>query len=915
MLRPYQLEAIDAVDEAWNLYRSVLLVMATGTGKTFTASRIVHKRKDDGRILWLAHRGELLDQAADTLRERVGLQSNIEKAELRAPRESDLWGARPVVVASVPSMRGQRLKEWDPTSFGTIVIDEAHHAPAKTYRNILEHFTGAKVLGLTATPDRGDGVAMGGVFEHCAYEYDIRAGIRDGYLCSIQQTAVECSDLDISDVSTVAGDLNQGQLEQALMDGGVLHQTAAPLVELAGRRQTLVFTAGVAQAHALADVIAGYLGNADLVKALDGSTDKETRRSYIQGFREGRIQYLLNCAVLCLDEETEILTRRGFLGIDELSDDDEVANWDTDGSVRFATPQQVFRRPRAPGEQMVSVDSARASIRVTGGHRMVVKRGRKPWSVERADEAAGTRHHIPVSGVSAPANVKPLRFEVGPKVLAARVRGASYHYRKSGMASAPARQLAEERVRERAAMRYALPSELTLDECWLIGFWLGDGSVCDLQSGGREFTLSQSLVYPKIIARVDEKIEACGLDVRRREVEHAGIRSVRWSLARGTGFGPQKRNGVFHFEPYLDKSGADLLWGLSEDQFDSMLDGLWNADGNHGDGDNAGSRRIYGANLDLLSHLQAIASCRGYATALRASGTPKPGHRQLFALRYTKKASQELVSARLEVEDGWKDERVWCVKSDTGFIVTRRRGRVAVVGNCEGFDAPETSCVAVVRPTKSRALYAQMIGRGTRIADGKDDCLILDFTGNSGRHRLITPLDVLAGKPLDDDVLSDALGMCADGKPTEEALLAAEQRKREREEANAEARRRAQKIRAQVAYSTRNVDPFDFLGVKRDYRGGPATEKQLRFLRNMGVDVEEGAGRYECSRMIDRLQRRRSKKMCSYKQARLLARYGLPDDLSFKDAGEAITAIADPNQGGKWKVPDWVIERFVRVEE
>ena len=526
-LRPYQVEARDACAEAWEIYRSIILVMATGTGKTYTASRIVHDRKDDGRILWLAHRGELLDQAAATLTERVGLPCDIEKADLRAPREMGEWGARPVVVASVPTMQGRRLQEWDRTSFGTIVIDEAHHAPAKSYRKILGHFTGAKVLGLTATPDRGDGVAMASVFEHCAYEYDIRRGIREGYLCSIQQTAVQCADLDLSDVSTVAGDLNQGQLEQALLDGGVLHQTAAPLVELAGRRQTLCFTAGVAQAHSLADVIAGYLGNPDLVKALDGTTSMDLRRKLIADFRSGKIQFLLNCAVLT-----------------------------------------------------------------------------------------------------------------------------------------------------------------------------------------------------------------------------------------------------------------------------------------------------------------------------------------------------------------------------------------------EGFDAPETSCIAVARPTKSRSLYAQMIGRGTRIAEGKDDCLILDFTGNAGRHRLITPLDVLAGKPLDDDMLSDALGMCADGKPSEEALLGAERRREEREHAAAEARRRAQKIKAKVAYSTRNVDPFEFLGVSRDGHGPAASEKQLRFLRNMGVPVEEGAGRFECSKMIDRLQRRRSKNMCSYKQARLLARHGLPGDLSFNDARTAIDAIANNN----WKCPDWVYERFVSVE-
>ena len=115
-LRPYQQEARDAVHASWEHHQATLLVLPTGTGKTYTAARIVHDRHEEGRILWLAHRGELLEQAAETLAERVGLTSNIEKAELRAPREADLYGARPVVVASVPTMRGRRLKEWDPTS-------------------------------------------------------------------------------------------------------------------------------------------------------------------------------------------------------------------------------------------------------------------------------------------------------------------------------------------------------------------------------------------------------------------------------------------------------------------------------------------------------------------------------------------------------------------------------------------------------------------------------------------------------------------------------------------------------------------------------------------------------------------------------------------------------------------------------
>jgi hypothetical protein len=291
-------------------------------------------------------------------------------------------------------------------------------------------------------------IGLGNVFDSVAYEYPIRRGIQEGYLCDIVQRAVYCADLDLSDIRTLGGDLAQGELEAALTIDGVLHQVAAPLVEQAGNRQTLIFTAGVQQAHALADVIAGYLDDTSKVAALDGTTPRKERARLISGFRSGAIQYLVNCAVLT-----------------------------------------------------------------------------------------------------------------------------------------------------------------------------------------------------------------------------------------------------------------------------------------------------------------------------------------------------------------------------------------------EGFDAPECACIAIARPTKSRALYTQMVGRGTRTADGKIDCLILDFVGNSGRHKLVTPLDVLAGKPIPPDVERETLGLIAEGKPTEQALREAEERAIERVRAEAERRARAAKIRADVAYQTRIVDPFELFGVEPYGLGEPASGQTIGLSR------------------------------------------------------------------------------------
>lgn len=544
-MRPYQVAARDGVYGAWRDYRSTLLVLPTGTGKTYTAGEILRERAKEGRILWLAHRSELLDQATQTLEKRIALGCEIEKAEQRANVHDGLFGGRPVVVASVQTLRGARLKRWPRNAFRTVVIDEAHRSAAKTYREIVAHFDQAKVLGLTATPDRGDGVGLGAVFDSVAYEYDIRTAIRDGFLKPIVQKSIVCADLDISDIKTVAGDLAQGELEKRLKLDAVLHQIAAPLVAEAGSRQTIVFTVGVAQARALVDVLASY-APVGAAQSIDGTTPPELRAQRIAAFRRGDVQFLVNCQVLT-----------------------------------------------------------------------------------------------------------------------------------------------------------------------------------------------------------------------------------------------------------------------------------------------------------------------------------------------------------------------------------------------EGFDAPETACVAMCRPTKSRSLYAQCLGRGLRplsgvvdgIADAEmrraaiagsaaPDCLVLDFSGNAGKHRLVTPMDVLAGKPIPSDVEQRAKQLADKGKPSEEALAQAEREAIERERKAEERRRREAKIQADIAYRAKLVDPFGIVGTSE---GGPqATQSQLDYLLKLGIDLGKATpSKKDASRLIDTIQDRRRRGLCTPKQARILAKHGLSIDLTFPQASECIDVIAK----NSWRCPEWLHEKYATVND
>jgi superfamily II DNA or RNA helicase len=295
-LRPYQAEAVAAIERDWERHRSTLLVLATGLGKTRTAAEVARRARARGRVLWLAHREELLQQAAEAMRSNAGLSTELERAESKAVVH-ELMGGADVVVASVATMHAARLKRWPADSFGTVIVDEAHHATARGYLGVLEHFSSAKVLGLTATPDRSDKIGLHNVFESCAFQFGILDGIRGGFLSPIIAHKVICGDLDLSAVKTTAGDLNSGDLERAMQVEGVIHQIAAPLVAEAGKRQTIAFCPTVAIAEELARVLAGYVG-AHKVASISGATDRDRRKEILDAYTRGDIQFITNCAVL-----------------------------------------------------------------------------------------------------------------------------------------------------------------------------------------------------------------------------------------------------------------------------------------------------------------------------------------------------------------------------------------------------------------------------------------------------------------------------------------------------------------------------------------------------------------------------------------------------------------------------------------
>lgn len=298
-LRPYQIEAIASVEREWEAgKRATCVVLATGLGKTTVFAEIVRRMhaRTGGRALVLAHRIELVQQAAERIGS-LGLACEIESGDVRASPLGSLFGSV-AVVATVQTLRGRRLRRWDRDAFPLIVIDEAHHATAKQYREILDHFASARVLGVTATPDRGDGVAIGEVFESTAASMTILDGVRGGYLCDVGAKLVDLDCVSLEKVRiTKQGhgrDLAAEDIAKAMEGLEPMHAIAAPLAREAGARPTLVFMPSVETAHMLAEVLSGYVG-AERVRSLDGQSDPDVRASVLEDFRAGRVQFLINC--------------------------------------------------------------------------------------------------------------------------------------------------------------------------------------------------------------------------------------------------------------------------------------------------------------------------------------------------------------------------------------------------------------------------------------------------------------------------------------------------------------------------------------------------------------------------------------------------------------------------------------------
>lgn len=891
-----------------NRYLLADFTISHNCGKTVVFSNIIKDaiEKNGHKVLVIAHREELLLQAKEKLESMTGLEVAIEKGQNKAYETN-----AKIIVASVQTIQGKnRLNKYDRNEFGTIVVDEAHHILANGYQKVMEYFDeNANVLGVTATADRGDKRGLGIYFDSIAYEYGLAQAIQEGYLVPLKAMTIPLS-LDISNVKTSQGDYQIGQLGNAI--DPYLDEIAQKISNICKNMKTLVFLPTVETAKKMKEKLIKYGMKAE---EIDGTT--KNRADILKDFKNGDYNILTNPILLCLDEKTEVLTSSGFKGINDISWDDEIANWNFDNSIFFAKPKNIIKRDLEKDENMVSVESQMINFRVTDKHKLVCLNSARTKYIKKEANKVTIRDIFPTCGIAEPKkfvlsdkNTKeyiPTRREISQEKYNLK------HREKYSEEDAVIE--ARKRIKERKSLRYLNPEELSLAQCKFIGFYLAEGYTQKLIRGGVEFTFTQAESFPKIIEWIDNVLKKMGVHYLKKykkiDKKKSSNRNnyFRYSLCRGTGFGSQARKGLYSIEPYLKRNGTELFWGLNEKQFDALLEGYWYGDGDHKQALNGFPKSIHlsETSKELIELFCAIGSCRGWRCSMFVRKPRKPNHSIQYALSMQKGMKRHMSEVTKVNNEKYKKEKVWCVTTDSGNIVTRRNGRVMVMGNCEGYDEPSTNCMVMLRPTQIRSLYTQAVGRISRLYPGKTEGLILDFLWLTERHNLIKPASLFSDDPEVIDIAAKKVDASAEPLDLMEttkksrAEMVANRERSLKETLDAQRRKQAQYVDPlQFAVSVESEEILSYEAITRADKKKP-TQEQIEWLFKHGINADEIKDYGQARNIIRSLKERYAKSLSTPKQIRFLEKRGFRRVglWSFSAASALISEISE----NSWMIP------------
>lgn len=579
------------------------------------------------------------------------------------------------------------------------------HNCADSYQAVYNRFPHEFHLGVTATAHRMDNKPLHGsdkaIYETVLFEYGIKPMILDGWLCDIRSYKCDAS-YSLQGIKITAGDYNQKELDKKVNTDRNNKEAFYHWREVAADRRTIVFCTSVDHAHAMADL---FVGCGVVAEAVDGAMDKGFRAGIMQRFKSGETQVLTNCNIAtegfdCLDSETEVLTGRGWVGMNDIDATDCVYSLNRASErVELVSIDRIVRRPVASGEKMAVFESQHFDIRVTEGHEFHIK--------QRSRGAAGQKWYV-----------------------------------KSG------RALTERRAEFRLPLagidvKFDLPPypecSRTDDEIRFIGWFLTDGC---FERGS--ITISQS--EKKHHEHIRALLTRLGFDFSERLRENktgfeGGASCYEFRIPKGTGGGSLARKGHDYLSQYLDKSIPLTLDQLSPRQFKVLWDEMMLGNGAR---KTNSSGWLWMPRKEQADRLTAMAVTRGFATSCAKESTPSGGEVWRITVRERQWMStypSDPRSTRITLQDPKLGEEVWCVTNRNSTLITRRGGKVVIIGNC-----PEASCVLLLRPTKSWSLFVQMIGRGLRLFPGKEDCIVIDVEG-AGDDKSLASVPSVLGLP------------------------------------------------------------------------------------------------------------------------------------------------------------------------
>lgn len=667
--------------------RRVIYQGPCGSGKTVCAAeqtRIalgkIAGSPSEVAVMHVVHRRRLVDQMVWTL-ERF----SIGAAPVMDGRER--WDS-PVLCASRDTLLAMLKDGRELPRSRFLIWDEAHVAASAVQDWYLKNCPDAYWTGYTATPIRPDGSSLNPPYQALVCMGGVEELVKIGRLCHVK----------VFDPDAVGRRRRQGKKVKPAGDP-VKHW-----LRYANGLATVAYTSTVRASKRLAE---DYQAAGVTAEHLDGSTSDEAREAIYQRSKEGTTKVICNC----LDDQTEILTARGWVGIDGIQDDDVTATMNLYSEGLFWQPiQWIVKRDREQGERMVSISNQTIDVRVTEGHRMVVRApGARKWSVVEA----GT---LPSRG-------GPYQLPLAPE----------YGLTADAKDSIP--------------LGATAPQDLSYDECKFIGLWMADGHL-DTSGGGRGITIGQSQRYHEANLEIRTILTGCGFDWRmhsKAALRTPFLQNV-YGIPKGALGGKLSRRGFHRLLPYLDKDFSPLLFQLRSDQAEALMRGIWLGDGDkdiprNGKGIRS-SWRISNTNKLFMDRLQRLAVTNGFAANLSGpmkNGplSTKPLYRIIIRRRRHLVTNNRFVATSdgnpARFDEAWIPERVWCVTNKSGTIITRRNGKVMVMGQCgvliEGLDLPWLVCCQILRGCNSLTLWLQGPGRVMRAFEGKKHGIVLDHSG------------------------------------------------------------------------------------------------------------------------------------------------------------------------------------------